>query len=254
MLTVTSVPWAWRSSEVGREAMRCGREDSNLQGPQGPPGPKPGAYSSSATSAGPQQRRKCPGNNRRARPPEILDLRCGGHERPARIRALAAQQGESRDQDDEGRSSRSCCSSPPACWSSSPSAAGPASRARASGSRPWSGPASTSSSRSSLSAGIAASCRLPRRLRSSSRSSPRSPLRHGSPATRPGLSGPALPEDFLGLLTIIVIPVQLLLITVAMVGFNQNWHVEEERPVGGVPLPGEGETDEPARARGGQPA
>jgi hypothetical protein len=42
-----------------------------------------------------------------------------------------------------------------------------------------------------------------------------------------------------------VIPVQLLLITVAMVGFNQEWHVEEERPVGGVPLPGEeGDSDE----------
>jgi hypothetical protein len=25
-----------------------------------------------------------------------------------------------------------------------------------------------------------------------------------------------------------------------MIGFNQNWHVEEERPVGGVPLAGEG--------------
>ena len=31
---------------------------------------------------------------------------------------------------------------------------------------------------------------------------------------------------------ILVIPVQLLLITVAMVGFNQEWHVEEERPIG----------------------
>ena len=62
---------------------------------------------------------------------------------------------------------------------------------------------------------------------------------------KPGLSGPALPDDFLGLLCIIVIPVQLLLITVAMLGFNQNWHVEEERPVGGVPLPGEHEADEP---------
>jgi hypothetical protein len=61
--------------------------------------------------------------------------------------------------------------------------------------------------------------------------------------SKEGLSSPALPEDFLGLLTILVIPVQLLLITVAMVGFNQNWHVEEERPVGGVPLPGE-DTDE----------
>ena len=38
---------------------------------------------------------------------------------------------------------------------------------------------------------------------------------------------------------------QLLLIVVAMVGFNQNWHVEEERPVGGVPLPGEHDDDLP---------
>jgi lysylphosphatidylglycerol synthetase-like protein (DUF2156 family) len=60
-----------------------------------------------------------------------------------------------------------------------------------------------------------------------------------------GLSSPALPEDFLGLLTILLVPIQLLLITVAMVGFNQNWHVEEERPVGGVPLPGE---DDPGAA------
>jgi len=35
------------------------------------------------------------------------------------------------------------------------------------------------------------------------------------------------------------------LIVVAMVGFNQNWHVEEERPVGGVPLPGEHDDDLP---------
>jgi hypothetical protein len=66
-----------------------------------------------------------------------------------------------------------------------------------------------------------------------------------------GLSGPALPSDFLGLLTILVVPIQLLLITVAMVGFNQNWHVEEERPVGGVPLPGEDEDagpEQPAQA------
>ncbi len=65
--------------------------------------------------------------------------------------------------------------------------------------------------------------------------------------SKDGLSSPALPEDFLGLLTVLVIPVQLLLITVAMVGFNQNWHVEEERPVGGVPLPGEDEEAERPR-------
>jgi hypothetical protein len=61
---------------------------------------------------------------------------------------------------------------------------------------------------------------------------------------KPGLSGPALPDDLLGLLTILVVPVQLLLIAIAMVGFNQEWHVEEERPVGGMPLPGEDEQDE----------
>jgi hypothetical protein len=47
-----------------------------------------------------------------------------------------------------------------------------------------------------------------------------------------GLSSPALPEDVLGVLTVIVIPVQLVLVAVSMIGFNQNWHVEEERPVG----------------------
>jgi hypothetical protein len=46
-----------------------------------------------------------------------------------------------------------------------------------------------------------------------------------------GLESPALPEDLLGLLTVIVIPVQLLLVVVAMYAFNQEWHVEEERPV-----------------------
>ncbi len=57
---------------------------------------------------------------------------------------------------------------------------------------------------------------------------------------KPGLESPALPEDLLGLLTIIVIPVQLLLLIVAMVGFNQQWSVEEERPIGGAPPPGPG--------------
>ena len=75
---------------------------------------------------------------------------------------------------------------------------------------------------------------------------------------KPGLESPALPEDLLGLLTMIVIPVQLLLLIVAMVGFNQQWSVEEERPIGGGPPPAAtrrcvGETGchrpEPARAR-----
>jgi hypothetical protein len=62
--------------------------------------------------------------------------------------------------------------------------------------------------------------------------------------SKDGLDPPPLPDDLLGLLTILMVPIQLLLITVAMVGFNQNWHVEEERPVGGVPLAGE-DAEEP---------
>jgi lysylphosphatidylglycerol synthetase-like protein (DUF2156 family) len=48
-----------------------------------------------------------------------------------------------------------------------------------------------------------------------------------------GLDSPAIPEELIGLLVVIVIPVQLLLVAVAMFGFNQDWHVEEERPVDG---------------------
>jgi hypothetical protein len=55
-----------------------------------------------------------------------------------------------------------------------------------------------------------------------------------------GLSSPALPEELLGLLTLLIVPVQALLVAVAMIAFNQEWHVEEERPVGGAPLAGEG--------------
>jgi hypothetical protein len=47
-----------------------------------------------------------------------------------------------------------------------------------------------------------------------------------------GLSSPALPEELLGLLTLLLVPVQVILIAVAMVAFNQDWHVEEERPIG----------------------
>jgi hypothetical protein len=47
-----------------------------------------------------------------------------------------------------------------------------------------------------------------------------------------GLSDPALPPDLLGLITLLIVPVQVILIAVAMVAFNQEWHVEEERPIG----------------------
>jgi lysylphosphatidylglycerol synthetase-like protein (DUF2156 family) len=47
-----------------------------------------------------------------------------------------------------------------------------------------------------------------------------------------GLDSPALPEELLGLLTLLLVPVQVILIAVAMVAFNQDWHVEEERQIG----------------------
>jgi len=63
-----------------------------------------------------------------------------------------------------------------------------------------------------------------------------------------GLSSPALPEELLGLLTIIVIPLSVLLLAVAMVGFNQAWNVEEERPTGGR-HPDDLDDDDPGTAR-----
>ena len=47
-----------------------------------------------------------------------------------------------------------------------------------------------------------------------------------------GLDSPVLPEELLGLLTLLLVPLQVILIAVSMVAFNQNWHVEEERPIG----------------------
>ena len=44
-----------------------------------------------------------------------------------------------------------------------------------------------------------------------------------------GLTDPTLDEDILGLLTLILIPIQILLIAFAMRGFQQAWNVEVER-------------------------
>lgn len=43
-----------------------------------------------------------------------------------------------------------------------------------------------------------------------------------------GFSDPALPSDVLGLITALIVPVQILLIAVAMSGFRQAWNVEVE--------------------------
>ena len=71
--------------------------------------------------------------------------------------------------------------------------------------------------------------------------------------SKDGLDSPALPEDLLGLLTLVLVPVQLLLIVVALIAFNQEWHVEEERPIGGVPLAGEDESPPAAPPRQAPP-
>jgi hypothetical protein len=43
-----------------------------------------------------------------------------------------------------------------------------------------------------------------------------------------GYDNPGLPPGLLGLLTILIVPVQFLLIVFAMRGFNQQWNVEVE--------------------------
>ena len=48
-----------------------------------------------------------------------------------------------------------------------------------------------------------------------------------------GFTNPTLDESVLGLVTLLLVPVQFLLIAFAMRGFTQDWHVEVERPVGG---------------------
>ena len=61
-----------------------------------------------------------------------------------------------------------------------------------------------------------------------------------------GFSDPSLDESILGLLTALLVPVQLLLIAVSMSGFRQAWHVEVER--------GEEPPPERSESRGPTPA
>ena len=52
-----------------------------------------------------------------------------------------------------------------------------------------------------------------------------------------GFTDPALPADLLGLLTALLVPVEILLIAFAMSGFRQAWNVEVERQQDGPPPP-----------------
>jgi presenilin-like A22 family membrane protease len=46
-----------------------------------------------------------------------------------------------------------------------------------------------------------------------------------------GFTDPTIGEGILGLITALIVPVQILLIAFAMSGFRQAWNVEVERPV-----------------------
>lgn len=52
---------------------------------------------------------------------------------------------------------------------------------------------------------------------------------------QPGFTDPGLPSDVLGLVTALIVPVQLLLIAVSLSGFRQAWNVEIERHEGDDP-------------------
>ena len=58
-----------------------------------------------------------------------------------------------------------------------------------------------------------------------------------------GFTDPALASDVVGVLTALLVPLQLLLIAFAMRGFQQAWNVEVERPA-----------EPPPPARRGEPA
>ena len=47
-----------------------------------------------------------------------------------------------------------------------------------------------------------------------------------------GFEEALIPVPLIGLLVVLLVVVQLILVAVALHGFNQGWHVEEERPIG----------------------
>ena len=64
-----------------------------------------------------------------------------------------------------------------------------------------------------------------------------------------GFTNPNLDENVLGLITLLLIPVQILLIGFAMRAFQQNWHVEEERRIEDVEREKRGDYGRSAPAR-----
>jgi presenilin-like A22 family membrane protease len=65
---------------------------------------------------------------------------------------------------------------------------------------------------------------------------------------KPGFTDPAIDEGILGLITALLVPVQILLIAFAGSGFRQAWNVEVERPADEPPPERPGRDPAPAAA------
>lgn len=61
-----------------------------------------------------------------------------------------------------------------------------------------------------------------------------------------GFDEAALPSALIGLLVVILALLQIVIVAVALYGFNQDWHVEEERPIGSGEDYGAGAPPQPA--------
>jgi hypothetical protein len=66
-----------------------------------------------------------------------------------------------------------------------------------------------------------------------------------------GFDTALLPDTVIGTLLVLLIPLQVVVIVVAMIAFNQDWHVEEERPIGSR---GDYDTEPPPDREAPQPA
>ena len=47
-----------------------------------------------------------------------------------------------------------------------------------------------------------------------------------------GFEDALLPSSLIGLLVVVLVLLQIVIVAATLYGFNQNWHVEEERPIG----------------------
>ena len=63
---------------------------------------------------------------------------------------------------------------------------------------------------------------------------------------KPDFSEAALPSELLGMIVVVLIPLQAAITVATAIGFRQDWYVEEERPIAGDS--GAGPTGEPLAA------